>query len=114
VCGNDSVFVQFDGSVTAAGAPQWRLGTTSATPVVLEDCGGCGLQGWGWNDNGYGVNTLGPLVYFAQTGPQRIRIQMREDGLGLDQIVLSARAYLTARPGAPRNDTTILPVTGTR
>ena len=43
-----------------------------------------------------------------------MRIQMREDGLGLEQIVLSARTYLTARPGATRNDTTILPVSGSR
>jgi len=51
---------------------------------------------------------LGPLVYFTQAGAQRLRIQMREDGLGIDQVVLSAVKYLTARPGATKNDTTIL------
>ena len=107
---NDSVFVQFDGSVTATGTAQWRIGTTGATAVVIEDCSGCGLQGWGWNDNAYGLGALGPLVYFAQSGTQRLRIQMREDGLGLDQVVLSAQTYLTTRPGAARNDTTIVPL----
>jgi N-acetylneuraminic acid mutarotase len=105
---NDSVFVQFDRSVSATGAAMWRIGTTSATTVVLEDCSGCGLQGWGWVDNGYGTNVLGPLVYFAQTGPQRMRIQVREDGLGIDQVVLSAVKYTTARPGLSKNDSTIL------
>jgi hypothetical protein len=38
-----------------------------------------------------------------------MRVQVREDGLGIDQIVLSAAAYLTARPGATRNDATIVP-----
>jgi hypothetical protein len=109
---NDSVFVQFAGSVTASGTATWRIGTTSATPVVLEDCGGCGLQGWGWADNGYGAGVLGPLVYFAQSGPQRLRIQIREDGVGLDQVVLSAVKYVATRPGAAKNDATILPSTG--
>jgi hypothetical protein len=107
--GNDSVFVQFDGSLDGAGNPAWRIGTTSATTVVLEDCSGCNVQGWGWADNAYGLNALGPLVYFATSGTQRIRIQVREDGLAIDQIVLSAVKYKTAAPGATKNDSTILP-----
>jgi hypothetical protein len=55
---NDSVYVQFSDSVTAAGAPTWRIGTTSATSVVIEDCSGCNVQGWGWQDNGYGTGVL--------------------------------------------------------
>jgi len=106
---NDSVYVQFDGSVTSTGVPVWRIGTTDATAVQIEDCDACGLQAWGWADNAYGLNKLGPLVYFAQSGPQRVRIQVREDGLGLDQIVLSSVRYLTTSPGAMKNDTTILP-----
>ena len=106
---NDSVFVQFNGSVDAAGNPVWRTGTTDATIVVLEDCSGCGLQGWGWADNAYGVNALGPLVYFASSGPQRVRIQVREDGMAIDQIVLSAARYVTERPGATKNDTVVIP-----
>ena len=43
-----------------------------------------------------------------QSGPQTIRIQGREDGLSIDQIVLSPALYLTTAPGAVRNDTTIL------
>jgi hypothetical protein len=37
-----------------------------------------------------------------------MRIQTREDGVAIDQVVLSARKYLTTRPGAARNDMTIL------
>jgi hypothetical protein len=106
--GNDSVFVQFDQSVSSSGAAQFRIGTTSGTPVNLEECSGCGLSGWGWEDNGWGRGVLGPLVYFAASGPQRIRVQTREDGLSIDQIVLSPSRYLTASPGAVRNDSTIL------
>jgi hypothetical protein len=105
---NDSVFVQFSDTVTSTGAATWRIGTESAAEMNLEDCSGCGLSGWGWQDNGWGVGTLGPLVYFATTGAHTIRVQAREDGLSIDQIVLSRGAFLTKAPGALKNDTTIL------
>ena len=106
---NDSLFIQFSNSVTSSGSPTWRIGTTSATEMNLEDCSGCGLSGWGWQDNGWGVGVLGPLVYFGTTGTQKLRIQVREDGMSIDQIVLSPGTYLNSSPGAVKNDTTILP-----
>jgi hypothetical protein len=103
---NDSVYVQFSGSTTAAGAATYRIGSSSATTYILEDCSGCGIAGWGWQDNGYGV--MGPLIYFGVSGPQRIRIQTREDGLSIDHVILSPATYLTQAPGALKNDTTIV------
>ena len=42
---------------------------------------------------------VGPLVSFATTGEHTIRIQIREDGMSVDQIVLSAKKYLsTTKP----------------
>jgi hypothetical protein len=105
---NDSVYLQFDQSVTAAGAPAYRIGTTSAATLVLEDCSGCVISGWGWADDGYGPGVLGPLIYFGKSGPQTLRVQAREDGIAIDQIVLSAEKYLTKPPGAVRSDSTIL------
>jgi hypothetical protein len=75
----------------------------------VEDCTGCGVAGWGWADNGYASD--GPLIYFAADGPQRIRIQVREDGLGIDQVVLSSSQWVTKAPGATKNDTVVLPKT---
>jgi Big-like domain-containing protein len=109
--GNDSVWVQFSGAVTATGAPAYRIGTTEGTWLGIEDCSGCGVLGWGWNDNGYGV--LGPVISFAAAGTHTIRIQQREDGISLDQIVLSPQLYLTNAPGAAKQDGTILPLTTT-
>lgn len=109
---NDSAFVQFSGSVTSGGAAIYRIGTTSATEFNLEACGGCGISGWGWEDNGWGTGVLGPTIYFASSGAQRLRIQTREDGLAIDQVVLSPSTYLTAPPGAAKNDTIILPKAG--
>ena len=106
---NDSVFVQFDDSVTSTGDPQWRIGTTASTTVTLEDCSGCGLSGWGWNDNATGTGALGPLVYFQHTGAHIIRVQEREDGLMLDQIILSRDNFLNSPPGVPQSDGTIYP-----
>jgi hypothetical protein len=109
---NDSVWVQTSGTIDSNGAPTWRIGTTSGTMVNLEDCGGCTISGWGWQDNGYGTNVSGPLLRFATGGAHTIRIQAREDGISLDQLVLSPVAYLNSAPGAARNDTTILPKSG--
>ncbi len=82
---NDSVFVQFSNATTSNGTPAFRIGTTSAAEYNLEDCSGCGISGWGWQDNGWGVGVLGPAIYFDRTGTQTLRIQNREDGLSIDR-----------------------------
>jgi len=105
---NDSVYVQFSGSVTTSGAPVYRIGTTQATVISIEDCSGCGLSGWGWADNGY--DSVGPLLYFTE-GLQTIRIQGREDGISIDQIVLSPDTYFDEAPGKTKDDPTRLPKT---
>jgi acid phosphatase len=107
--GNDSVFIQFSDSVNSSGNPVFRIGTTSATEMNLEECSGCGIQGWGWQDNGWGIGVLGPLLRFQSSGSHTLRIQTREDGLSIDQIVLSPQTFLNAAPGSPRNDNTMLP-----
>lgn len=104
---NDSVFVQFSGSVDANGASTFRIGTDNATVVSLEECSGCGEQGWGWNDNAYAA--FAEPIYFATSGPQTIRISRREDGIMIDQVVLSAEKYFSAAPGSLKNDSTIVP-----
>lgn len=55
---------------------------------------------------------LGPAVRFATAGRQTIRVQTREDGFAIDQIVLSAEKFASTPPGASRNDPTILAVRG--
>jgi len=97
---NDSVFVQFSGSVTSSGGAIYRIGTSSAAEVNLEPCKGCGLSGWMWQDNGYGWGVLGPNIYFATTGTQRLRVQTREDGLSIDRILLSPSTYMRSKPPA--------------
>jgi PKD repeat protein len=105
---NDSVHVQFSDSKDSSGTAIARIGTTTSTEMNLEDCLGCGLSGWGWQDNGWGVGAMGQNIYFQATGTHRIRVQVREDGISIDQIVLSPAAYLSGSPGALKNDTTIL------
>ena len=109
---NDSIWIQFSDSTDVAGTPKYRIGTTSGLPVSLEECSNCGVSGWGWEDDGWGAfNKNGVLLRFPDGGPQTLWIQTREDGVSVDQIVLSAEKYLTARPGAAKNDHTILPQT---
>ena len=107
---NDSAYVQFSGTVTAGGAPVTRIGSSSALSVVLEDGSGAGVQGWGWADASYGA--LAAPIYFNGDGVQTIRIQQREDGVRIDQVVISAGQYATAAPGSTRQDATIVPAVG--
>jgi len=109
---HDSVWVQFSSSVDGNGVPTVRIGTTSAMMVQLADCStSCLPRAWGWQDNGYGSSpgTLGPQIIFASSGWETIRVQTREDGISIDQLVLSPSTYLNTPPGPARNDTRILP-----
>jgi regulation of enolase protein 1 (concanavalin A-like superfamily) len=106
---NDSVYVQFSDSVDSTGTPIWTVGTTSATAVTIEDCFGCGLAGWGWNDNATTSTpgALGQAFYLQNSGAHSIRVQVREDGLSIDQIVISKDTFASTAPGYPKNDGTI-------
>lgn len=110
--GNDSVHVQFNDSVTATGGSTLQIGSTSSAEVILQaGPGDAGVSGWGWADNGWG--TPGADIYFRTTGTHTLRIQQREDGAIIDQIVLSPSLYLRTAPGARDGDTTILSPTET-
>ena len=105
---NDSVFVQFNGSVNSGGSPIYRIGTTAGLTVNQWSCADCQSLGWGWQNKGYWLNDTGD-VWFATTGVQTIRIQVREDGADIDQIVLSPSKYVNSAPGPVSNDNTIVP-----
>ncbi|HEX4926058.1 MAG TPA: endonuclease/exonuclease/phosphatase family protein [Bdellovibrionales bacterium] len=104
---NDSVFLQFSGSVDSSGAAIYRIGTSSGSPVILRECDQYSLSGWGWN-NSNGWCGSQELIYFRTSGSQVLRVQAREDGVAIDQIVISAVTYRSAAPGAAVNDTRIL------
>ena len=109
---NDSLWLQFAGAVDANGRSS-APGTTSGIEVNLEECSGCGVSGWGWRDEAWGQrDAIGVLTLkFEKNGWQTLRIQTREDGVSVDQIVLSSERYRSTRPGTVKNDATILPGT---
>jgi hypothetical protein len=109
---NDSVWVQFSSARNASGDAAWRIGSSQGISLSVEQCSGCGLAGWGWHDNGWGLNVRGEPVYFATSGEQTIRIQRRQDGISIDQIVLSPQIYFVNAPGSAKNDATILAMRG--
>jgi endonuclease/exonuclease/phosphatase family metal-dependent hydrolase len=108
---NDSLFVQFSASATSGDSALDRIGTTSGEVYSLESCSGVGESGWGWEDTEY-CGDAAP-IYFSSSSAQTLRIQQREDGISVDQIVLSPSTYLTSSPGSQQNDTRILSRTGT-
>ena len=101
--------MQFSGAVNASGGAIYRIGTTSSAEYNLENCSGCGLTAWGWQDTAYGLSVTPAPIYFATTGPQTLRIQQREDGLSIDQILLSPSTFRQTAPGVFKNDTKIYP-----
>jgi hypothetical protein len=103
---NDSVWVQFS-NATVNGSPIYEVGSNSALLVGLENCFGCGVQEWGWQDNAWWLNQ--PTVVTLQAGLGMLRVLAREDGVEFDQIVLSPARYMTAAPGSLKNDNTIVP-----
>src|SRR5262249_34298871 len=78
------------------------------TVNLAPDNSNSGLAGWGWQDGAYWL-TQPKTVRFATTGSHTLRIQTREDGVQIDQVVLSPATYLTSAPGQPSNDATIVP-----
>jgi len=110
VYNNDSIHVQFSDAVDASGAPIYRIGSSgvgNSAQVVLQESDTGVVRGWGWADQGW--NGLGGPIYFATTGTHTLRIQQREDGVSIDQIVLSPDTFLTVAPGSQHDDTTIVP-----
>jgi hypothetical protein len=103
---NESVWVQFSDALVN-GAAAYPMNSTSALMVNLENCSGCGVTGWGWQNTAYWLSQP-TTVTFKTTGTHTMRIQVREDGVKLDQIVLSATKYRTTAPGGLKNDGTIV------
>jgi hypothetical protein len=105
---NDSLFVQFSDSTDGSGNAIYRTGTTGGLLVNLAtDSTGTSEQGWGWQRNAYWLSDTGD-VWFQNSGPHTIRVQVREDGAEVDQIVISPLTYATNPPGPVANDHTIV------
>jgi hypothetical protein len=104
---SDSVWVQFSDAL-ANGTTVYPIGSTTGLLVNLEPCNSCGVSGWGWQNGAYWL-TQATTVSFAASGPHTIRVQVREDGAQIDQIVLSPAQYLQAAPGPVKGDSTIVP-----
>jgi hypothetical protein len=105
---NDAVWVQFN-NATFNGSAIYPIGSTSGLLVNLAtDVGAASLNGWGWANGAYWLSQPATVV-FATGGTQTMRIQIREDGVQLDQIVLSHANYLNLAPGPPTNDSVIVP-----
>jgi hypothetical protein len=104
---NDSVYVQFSDSINSAGSAIYRIGTTSGLVDNLWTSYTAASAGWGWSRHAFWLSDTGE-VRFQNSGTHTIRIQTREDGVDIDQIVISPATYLNAAPGPVRNDDTIV------
>jgi hypothetical protein len=100
----DVVRVQFSDALLD-GKPAYRVGSDEGLLAASQPCPGCPASGWGWHDSASLVG--GPAtVAFATGGLHTLRIQAMLPGVQLDQIVLSARAYLNGPPRPVVDDLT--------
>ncbi|MBI2426736.1 MAG: prepilin-type N-terminal cleavage/methylation domain-containing protein [Candidatus Kerfeldbacteria bacterium] len=89
---SDSMYIQFNDSLEN-GDPVNRIGTSQGLVV------GNRLQTWVWNDmRTGGIENTGNIITFEQNGDHTLRVQRREDGAALDQIILSSVAYINSKP----------------
>ena len=105
---SDSLWVQFSDAM-ASGRPIYRINTTSGLLVNLATSSdGSSLRDWGWQNGAYWLSQ--PTTFtFPTNGMHTIRIQVREDGIQLDQIVLSPDTYMNSAPGPVSGDATLVP-----
>jgi hypothetical protein len=104
---NDSVWVQF--SDAKDGTDVYPIDSTSALLVNLAtDATAASLNGWGWVDGAYWLCQT-TTVTFDDNSTHKLRIQVREDGVQLDQIVLSPVTFANSAPGPVTDDHTIVP-----
>jgi hypothetical protein len=105
---NDAIWVQFSNALSN-GSPIYRTDTTSGLLVNLATSStATSLNNWGWQNGAYWLSQP-TAVTFAAAGTQTMRIQIREDGVEIDQIVLSPSTYFNNAPGPVGNDSTIVP-----
>jgi len=105
---NDSLWIQFFDAMSG-GSSIYPINTTQGLDVNLAtDAAATSLNQWGWQNAAYWLSQP-TTVTFPTSGTHTMRIQVREDGVQVDQIVLSSSQYLTAAPGGLTNDTTIVP-----
>jgi PKD repeat protein len=107
---NDAVWVQF-ADASAGGRPRYQIGSTDGLLVNLATTAtATSLKGWGWQNGAYWKSEADQptIVRFPTTGPQTIRVQVREDGVSVDQLVLSPARYLATAPGSVSADATIV------
>jgi glucose/arabinose dehydrogenase len=106
---NDAVWVQFSDARASNGSPVHEMNSPSGLLVNLAtDSTAASLNNWGWQNGAYWLNQATTLT-FAANGSHTLRIQVREDGVQVDQIVLSPAAFLHSPPGPVGGDTTIVP-----
>lgn len=88
---SDSLYLQFSDALEG-GDPVNRIGGSQG--LVVSN----GTNTWAWDDIWEGTQTTGEIIQFEQNGDHTVRVQRREDGFAIDQIVLSSATYFNESP----------------
>lgn len=88
---SDSMYIQFSDALEN-GDPVNRMGTSQGLVVSKSN------KTWEWDDIWEGTENTGEIMSFEHTGDHTFRVQRREDGAMIDQILLSSSTYFNAPP----------------
>jgi type II secretory pathway pseudopilin PulG len=97
---SDSIYTQFSDSLsTASNPPAGRaINRIGDSEGLVPSCDGNPIGTWCWDDLWTEIANEGERMTFQDTGLHTIRIQRREDGYAIDQLVLSSNTYLNSAP----------------
>jgi len=97
---------QFSDTISGS-TPVYRTASSSGFGLALDDCKACKPVNWGWSGGAAGL-VQPAAVTFAWSGLHTLRVQLAEDGVEIDQIVLSPVTYGSEAPGQVKNDSTVV------
>jgi hypothetical protein len=96
---SDSFWVQFS-DAQAGGTGVYPIGTSSGLLVNLAtDSTATSLSDWGWVDGAYWMTQ--PATFTFSTTQHTLRLQPREYGVQIDEIVLSPSSFLNPDASCP-------------
>lgn len=93
---SDSLYMQFSDSYMDIGYtdPVNQIWGNEGLVVTHGD------DTWEWNDIWTGITNRGEEFYLANNGAHTLRVQRREDGFAVDQVVISSSTYMSGSPGS--------------
>lgn len=88
--------------------PRYFMSVVDALEVNLAERAEHNLDEWAWQDNAY-WSPDSPAIYFEHEGEHTVRVLRREDGVAIDQILLTPYSSIANYPPGLTSDKCYIP-----